>query len=240
LNLENDKYKQYTILNNNDWAETLISTVFDKDVSVVGVLDVGGGIYTDSGYIKSLGMEKTAYVYAECEDCKSVAIAANTAKNGGLYDVTNQKWMFYSNSSGTIMSNASDRRVKNDHGIISRHDSLAILRTPIHEFSYIADELGTLQYGIMAQDLRDTLVNKGIGYRSMLQIQVKNSDEITQDLLRDESEVEYGIDYSKIVPVLMDGWQYHDDKIRDLTDQLKQALERIETQEQAIRELSIV
>jgi hypothetical protein len=183
----------------------------------------------------------TAYVRARCTASeKTVAIASNASGTGGMYDVTNQKWMFYSNSSGTIMSNASDRRVKNDHGIISRHDSLAILRTPIHEFSYIADESGTLQYGIMAQDLRDTLVSKGIGYRSMLQIQVKNSDEITQDLLRDESEVEYGIDYSKIVPVLMDGWQYHDDKIRDLTDQLKQALERIETQEQAIRELSIV
>lgn len=176
----------------------------DAAISAAGNIDVGSSTTAAARYVKTTN----AY--------HSIGLYCSTSGNAGLYDYSYSKWMIYSTSSGTVIANTSDRRAKNDHGIISRDETLNILRgIKEHEFVYKNDKNEVVQYGIIAQELRDVLVDNEIGYRPIIQINDSTSDsgDVYNDLLMPEDMVTYSIDYSKLVPVLHDGWQYHDEKL---------------------------
>lgn len=146
------------------------------------------------------------------------------------------KNLYYSGS----LSKQSDRRIKNPLGSLSSDDAYVILsNSKIEKFTYINDKLQITNYGVYAQDLRDVLIASGIGHISMLNITLKDSDgKQTTDLLTPEDLVDYSVDYSQYVPVLVSGWQYHDKQIEFLKNEneslrnklilLEQRLEKLE------------
>lgn len=188
-----------------------------------GGLRVAGSFLMDNGSSNTyayFGGSDTAgqrAVYIQ-DDERCGGLYLPNSNNFGLYDVTNSKWLIYANASGTVTANTSDRRAKNDYGKINRQDTLDILRgVNEHAFSYKNDNNNVVQYGIIAQELRDLLLDKGIGYRPIIQINdTQGQGDLYYDLNTPEQDVSYSIDYSKIVPILHDGWQYHDEIIMNL------------------------
>ena len=84
---------------------------------------------------------------------------------------------------------------------------------------------------MIAQEIRDTLIDNNIGYRSYLTIQSSTSDDIYYDINMPEDNVVYGLDYAKFTPVLWSGWQYHDEIINQLAaenEQLRQRIDKLE------------
>ena len=63
----------------------------------------------------------------------------------------------------------------------------------------------------------------------MLGIDLKDSDgEQTKDLKTPEEDVRYTVDYSQYAPLLVKGWQYHNQKIVDLETKANTYESRIE------------
>lgn len=124
---------------------------------------------------------------------------------------------------GGSLSKQSDRRIKNPIGKLTEDEALVILRgSKIEKFTYKNDDLQRINYGIYAQDLRDLLISSGIGHISMLGIDIVDSDgEQTKDLMIPEESVRYTVDYTQYAPLLVCGWQYHEDDIKDLKSRVK-------------------
>lgn len=131
---------------------------------------------------------------------------------------------------GGSLSKQSDRRIKNPIGELTEEEMLTILSgSKIQKFTYKSDKLQGVNYGVYAQDLRDLLISSGIGHISMLGIDLKDSDgEQTKDLTTPEENVQYTVDYSQYAPVLVKGWQHHDQKIIDLETRANTYESRIE------------
>jgi hypothetical protein len=144
-------------------------------------------------------------------------------ESGGELNIGNNaayiKNLFY----GGELTKKSDRRDKNSLGELSKEEALAILSdAKIHKFTYKADKMQKINYGVYAQDLRDTLINTGIGHISMLGINIDGSDgEQTKNLLTPEDEVRYSVDYTQYAPLLVSGWQYHEENIHNLISRVE-------------------
>ncbi len=107
------------------------------------------------------------------------------------------------------MTSVSDKRMKNDLGLLSatNEDEILIDNIDIHKFAYKNDDDKTIHYGMMAQDVRDVLIKYNIGYRPFLQINhYKNGRDNTpimsKDLYVSEEECTYNMDYKAFIPVL--------------------------------------
>jgi len=199
----------------------------------------GDGVdVTGNGWFGNSSQEDTLYCGATNKS-NNVALAVNYGSNGqaGLFHrnvsgYNTNCWITYISTSGAISRNTtSDRRVKDEIGDLTEREASAILGgvRPIN-FTYKEDDKRNIQSGIYAQDLRDTLRENGIGYRGYLLI-MDNSEEGGNyyDLDHDEDYVTYGIDYSKLVSVLIKGWQMHEKKIASLEERiskLEQLLEK--------------
>lgn len=124
---------------------------------------------------------------------------------------------------GGTLSKQSDRRIKNPIGKLTEDEALVILcGSKIEKFTYKNDDLQRINYGVYAQDLRDLLIESGIGHISMLGIDIADSDgEQTKDLLMSEENVRYTVDYTQYAPLLVCGWQYHEDNIKDLKSRVE-------------------
>ena len=149
----------------------------------------------------------------------------------GVYDISDSSWIIYRNSSNTtVVVTSSDARFKDNLGEISEEEMLALLRgiVPIN-FIYKNDEDKVVQNGFIAQNVRDILIENGIGYRSYLLIEdADGKDGEIHDLETSEEDVKYGLDYSKFTPLLVSGWQYHEKKIRELESEVAELKSEIE------------
>lgn len=116
------------------------------------------------------------------------------------------------------LTKSSDIRVKKPIGDISIDEALAILlHSKLHKFTYKTDEKQIVNYGVYAQELRDLLIDSGIGHTALLRMKIENTDgEISTDLKIPEEKVEYSVDYTQYIPLLIAGWQYHEQKILEL------------------------
>lgn len=167
----------------------------------------------------------------------NVCMAAQASGNkvAGLYHLSttgysSARWLIYIDPSGTVTSSAgSDRRLKDEVSDLSDEEARAVLGVRTINYIYKADENKRVQSGVYAQDLRDIL--KEFGYRTYLSIESTTDDETDFyfDLEHDESEVIYGIDYSKLVPVLIKGWQMHEQKISELESKIERLEAMVET-----------
>lgn len=159
-------------------------------------------------------------------------IALSTHNNAGVYSDTHSKWLIYINSSGTVTANTSDIRYKNVLGELPEDEAIEILENiDIINFTYKSDKKGVVQNGISAQQLRDILVNKNIGYRPYLSIAEKDGDETFEDITMDENKVVYGVDYGRMTPLIWKGWQIHNKQLKTLyleNEMLKARIQELE------------
>lgn len=124
----------------------------------------------------------------------------------------------------TYLNKQSDRRVKdNITDLLDKEAKIILSEAKVKKFIYKRDlDKNNLQYGIIAQDLRDTLINNNLGYRTILRITDKK-DKITNltDLETPEEKVEYGVDYVQYIPLLIKGWQDHEKEIISLKNEIQ-------------------
>ena len=128
------------------------------------------------------------------------------------------------------LNKVSDKRKKRDLGNLGLEETLMILnQTRTVKYSMLDDSEDVVQYGVFAQDVRDMLRDNGIGYRSVLNIGLTDgSEQTTTNLYESEDKVSYSIDYTQFVAPLIKGWQYHDQLISDLQQEIKELHQRID------------
>lgn len=122
------------------------------------------------------------------------------------------------NVTATSWTTTSDERFKRRIENLSEDEAIALLDglTPFN-YTFKQDPASVVYTGLSAQEIRNILKDNNIGHRGYLTI-AKNDDDRTQvyDLDADEDLVTYGIDYSKLVPTLLKGWQMHEARIKEL------------------------
>lgn len=202
-------------------------------------LPLSGGTLSGTLVVSKSG-SNTAAVRAY-NDTNTIDLRAGTS--AGLYHNNNSGygtagWVIYINTSGTIKTNTtSDKRLKNYISDLSEVEAGYLLQevNPIL-FTYKADTRDTqkdISCGFYAQDIRDTLINHDIGYRSYLLIHDNESEgEDIYDINADEESVTYGLDYSKLTPVLWKGWQIHQSKL----DALEKRVETLEKENTELKQ----
>ena len=141
----------------------------------------------------------------------------------------------------TEMNTGSDIRTKNDLGDLEYSESIKLLNgLKPKKYTYKYNNDKDIHHGLYAQDLRDLLIDSGIGYYSALGIDIITDKDDTQksyDLFEPEENVSYGIDYNQFTADLINGWKYHEEEINELKgiinkqqseiDELKQTISSI-------------
>ena len=99
---------------------------------------------------------------------------------------------------GSISSNAnslpSDRNFKTNISDLNLGLSLVNKLKP-SQFNYKIDDANTpVMYGLIAQELEETLTSEGV---------TKNSTQLIQHHPTDDTESDYDVDYSKLIPILI-------------------------------------
>lgn len=228
-------------------STTVYANVRDMVNAINARLPLSGGSISGSlsvsGTITSVGdmyvRQSNAAVYLNfVNDLHNGHVGVSSASNFGLYSDKYSKWVIVCKKDGTVTTNTtSDRRAKHDLGLIPEPEMLDILRgVKNHKYTYKTDGEGIEQYGLMAQELRDLLIRGGYGYRHILQISLNGTDgDLTNNLLEPEENVLYSIDYSKLIPLLHDGWQYHDAEIEKMKINMQGCLSRVETEISVLR-----
>ena len=120
----------------------------------------------------------------------------------------------------TDMNTGSDIRTKNDLGDLEYSESIKLLNgLKPKKYTYKYNNDKDIHHGLYAQDLRDLLIDSGIGYYSALGIDIITDKDDTQksyDLFEPEENVSYGIDYNQFTADLINGWKYHEEEINEL------------------------
>lgn len=162
---------------------------------------------------------------------------ANTANNAV------SKMLNWNGSNGSLsisgsLSQGSDRRLKNIYGNTTNEETLAILENVnIVNFSYKYDNdvENNIRSGIIAQDFQQILEEHNIKNRAYLTIvnfprnealiestegeeEVWGEDEMTKEFL--------GISYVDLVPILIKGWQIHEQEIKELKARIQELEEK--------------
>lgn len=146
-----------------------------------------------------------------------IPTAASGSSSPNTVDLGSSDNYFKTLYYGSSLTKKSDKRDKNDLGELPGAEAVLLLRHfRAKKFSYKSDPTGVIQYGGYAQDVRDTLIETGIGYRSIIDISVKATEEATQELQYPENLVTYGLDYTQFVAPLIVGWQLHDTTLETL------------------------
>jgi len=125
---------------------------------------------------------------------------------------------FYKDGSsvGSISTNAnslpSDRNFKRDISDLDLGLNLVTKLKP-SQFRYkISDEDSPIMYGLIAQDLEESLTEVGIEKNSTWLLQHKPND--------DEKESDYDLDYLKLTPVLINAIQEQQEQIEALQSEI--------------------
>lgn len=207
----------------------------------IGALALSGGTLSGALAINStlaatgdvtFGSDSAVNRFVYCKNShQTIAMRVNSTGDGaGLRlvrtnDAANDKWMIYSNKTGTISVNTSDIREKNVIGNMPKNEAEQILKgVDIINFIYKTDDSRTIQNGVSAQQLRDVLIKNQIGYRPYLALHAEDGS-FYYDLTVPEDRVSYGVDYGRFTPLLWKGWQIHNGRIENHEDRIT-ALER--------------
>lgn len=209
-----------------------------------GGITASGSIITSNNGVSIQAGEtdqNKLYAIVAVNSQNNVDIRSDTNGNAGLYHrgingSSSAKFLISINSSGTITTNAtSDIRYKNILNILPYTETLSLLRNVnVYDFKYKNDN--DIQNGMIAQEVRDVLVNKNIGYRTYLIIQENDSGKMCSNLNIPEEKVTYGLDYSKFTPILWSGWQYHDKQIQELSAQISELKSEIKQLKKQLQE----
>ncbi|MDU7031805.1 MAG: tail fiber domain-containing protein [Clostridiales bacterium] len=112
------------------------------------------------------------------------------------------------------LNKVSDRRSKENIQEISEDDSIDLLKNiKVKNFTYTFDKHKEKNYGIIAQDLRDYLIENNKDIFAGLSISLKDGERV-YDLKAREADVTYAVDYTQFIPVLIKAMQYVLDQIK--------------------------
>lgn len=215
---------------NNGWDLKVSIDAKNKLVYADGSIRSGKSIWAgvaESGSENSVGAIGAAgamYIYSQASTSGKMGIYATTKSNNnvGWMNVTQNGQV---SISYTNLTKQSDKRLKNNiTDLLDAETKTILVESKIKKFTMKSDLIpGNFQYGVLAQDLRDTLKNNNLGYRSILRITDKETklNDIT-DLNYPEEKVEYGVDYTQYIPILIKGWQMHEAKINQLEQRIKE------------------
>ncbi len=184
------------------------------------------------------------YMYSQANSAnRGIYTTGGPGYNGALLTV---------NSAGVITHHTSDRRVKIDKGYLEAQEAKTILsELPVINFTYVEDvNYNNLeQSGIYAQDLRDILLRHNYKNRGYLQTYLFEDDydgeeaeqkpniyfdekihkkgnvssSYTFDITPPEEEVRlYQMNYEALIPLLLKGWQIHEQKIQELEARIQE------------------
>lgn len=190
--------------------------IFDQPVQLKG----GARIFGNDGHDSSATMSNGGNWISQNKN------GENNSHHGSLGSTQNYWNGVYYKS----LNKVSDKRKKRDLGNLGLEETLMILnQTRTVKYSMLDDSEDVVQYGVFAQDVRDMLRDNGIGYRSVLNIGLTDgSEQTTTNLYESEDKVSYSIDYTQFVAPLIKGWQYHDQLISDLQQEIKELHQRID------------
>lgn len=155
---------------------------------------------------------------------------ANTANNAI------SKMLNWNGSNGSLsisgsLSQGSDRRLKNIYGNTTNEETLAILENVnIVNFSYKYDNdvENNIRSGIIAQDFQQILEEHNIENRAYLttvsfprnEALIESTEDEEESWSEDEMTKEFlGISYVDLVPILIKGWQIHEERIKQLEEE---------------------
>lgn len=154
-------------------------------------------------------------------------------------------------SNGAVTHHTSDKRLKVPKGYLADQEAKNILsELPVVNFIYKTDvnKYDLEQSGVYAQDLRDILLKYNYKNRGYLQVyafeddydgeEAENADnyfdekihqsgnvtpQYTFDITLPEEEVRlYQMDYKALIPLLLKGWQMHEQKIQELEARIQE------------------
>lgn len=136
------------------------------------------------------------------------------------------------------LSQGSDRRLKNIYGNTTKEETLAILENVnIVNFSYKYDNdiENNIRNGIIAQDLQQILEEHNIENRAYLttinvprnEALIESAESEEEAWSEDEMTKEFlGISYVDLVPILIKGWQIHEQEIKELKARIQELEEK--------------
>ena len=154
------------------------------------------------------------------------------------------KQMAWNGSTGALAisgsySSGSDRRLKNILGNTTNEETLAVLENVnIVNFSYKYDNdiENNIRSGIIAQDLQQILEEHNIENRAYLTtIDIPRNEALIEPeedseeepWSEDEMTKEFlGISYVDLVPILIKGWQIHEQEIKELKARIQELEEK--------------
>ena len=178
-------------------------------------IDSGGSVY----------FRKTAHAFATAgvefldNNITNMTNASNTVLN--LHRTGSQgtilEFFKDSGSVGSISTNAnslpSDRNFKRDISDLNLGLDLVSKLKP-SQYNYIVDDEDCPKmYGLIAQDLEESLTEVGIEKNSTWLLQHKPND--------DEKQSEYSLDYTKLIPILINSIQELSAKIEELKGKIE-------------------
>lgn len=112
------------------------------------------------------------------------------------------------------LNKVSDRRSKENIQEISEDDTIDLLKNiKVKNFTYTFDKHKEKNYGIIAQDLRDYLIENNKDIFAGLSISLKDGERV-YDLKAKEADVTYAVDYTQFIPILIKAMQYVLDQIK--------------------------
>lgn len=119
----------------------------------------------------------------------------------------------------------SDRREKHDINYDISEELLDLIyNAKPTSFRYNYDSYNIKQYGVIAQDVRDYLINNNKEKIALLQIH-DNQKETPRELEANEDEVSYGVSYEQYIPALICVVQQHKKEIDELKELVNKLLE---------------
>lgn len=191
----------------SDAMEVSMDAIFNNNITC------GAG-----GYYKCTYLNEQAFTHIHPTTGYGVSLGVGTSGyNRGVYDRTNNSWIIYRDSDNTTVTvTSSDERLKDNLGEIPLEETLTLLNGIVpYNFIYKNSKTGIIHNGFMAQNVRDVLIDNNIGYRPYLIIGKDN-----YDLKTPEENTVYGLDYSMFTPLLLSGWQYHEEQLHKLEERI--------------------
>ena len=225
----NDGSAAYLLITNNgdpygQWRSTWPFTMdlASGSISMSAGQQLKGGtyIYSSAGNKRLLFNSNNNFI----------PTAADGRKSPGTVDLGSSE-NYFGTVNATAFTKRSDRRDKEELGDLTEEEAIAVL----HDFSakkfvYKNDEMQVVQYGAYAQDIRDSLIMRGIGHLGLISIATKETEKSVKDLGYPEEQVSYGLDYTQLIPPLIVGWQSHDamlEKLERRDTELQEEINRV-------------
>lgn len=187
------------VLNSNSGGDVIVGTASQFLASRLDVLAKNGDFLAGAFKNDSVTVETLGVWNGSTGDAVIAKFRTNTGTQRGS--------ITYSSGGGVIAYNTtSDERLKNDLGVLTTSSVLNDIK--IHKFAW--KETGNVTTGVFAQEL----------YRVLPNAVTVGTDEVdTNGNLKNP----WSVDYSKLVPDLVLGWQSHESAINELASAVASA-----------------